>query len=203
MRLGLVKARVAELATQEAAMRGDVEALVDELRARRLTHREETVQRAADVIEQLQRDLTEAERRVERVMAHLRRISCYHESLTLEQAAELAAECEVSAIAHAHAMADTCRRAADQRDVVEERAQQLAAELADALAESKRLRHELATFESAETQGRWIWSETDPNDLDTMCDEMLLTMTARQLRVMIAKAKQKSDEARLTDGVQW
>jgi len=50
----------------------------------------------------------------------------------------------------------------------------------------------------ASRQGTWIWSDTDPNDLAGMADAMTITMTAQQLRSMLAKPEQELAELRGT-----
>lgn len=60
----------------------------------------------------------------------------------------------------------------------------MAAELSAALEESRVLRSERAR---ARDGGAWVWSDVDDNDLDSMGDDMCITMTAGQLRSLLAE----------------
>jgi hypothetical protein len=48
------------------------------------------------------------------------------------------------------------------------------------------VRHDRKVAEEAAHNGTWVWSDTDPNDLETMGAEMVVTMTAAQLRALLA-----------------
>lgn len=63
----------------------------------------------------------------------------------------------------------------------------LAERCASAEAERDELRQQLDRMRAAcETRdGKWIWSDDDANDLEGMSDQMIVTMTARQLRQLL------------------
>jgi len=69
----------------------------------------------------------------------------------------------------------------------------LAEALIQAEAERDKLRSQLERMRSAceERDGKWIWSDDDLNDLETMSDQMIVTMTAKQFREIIGFLKKK------------
>lgn len=75
---------------------------------------------------------------------------------------------------------------ANLAEVAEAKLADLGDELRSALADATRAREE-RDLAARGVEGRWLWSDTDPNDLESMGDAMLVTMTAGQLRRLLAE----------------
>jgi hypothetical protein len=52
-------------------------------------------------------------------------------------------------------------------------------------AEARRLRRQRNIAATAAEMGTWHWSDSDPNELESLCEDALVTMTAGQLRAML------------------
>lgn len=97
-----------------------------------------------------------------------------------------------------NSVADGCLVATAERALVgalagvREHLERRGKDLERLLLEVRTLRSERNAAALAFSTGVWVWSDTDPNDLDGLCEEALVTMTAGQLRGLLAKAHQVS-----------
>lgn len=60
-------------------------------------------------------------------------------------------------------------------------------------AQCRDLKRERDVVETVDIHGTWIWSDTDPNHIESMGAEMVVTMTAGQLRKMLAEQLKHPD----------
>ncbi len=63
-------------------------------------------------------------------------------------------------------------------------------------AELKRERDEARRAASRHHESEWLWTRDGDNDLESMSDDMVVTMTARTLRSLLEKAKQGASGSR-------